>query len=405
MPYSIMLDAGHGGTDPGAVYNGRREKDDTLRLVLAIGQILQNRGVDVEYTRTTDIYETPFQKAMEANEAGVDYFVSIHRNSFEQDNIVSGVESLVYDLSGIKYRMAENINANLETVGFVNLGVKARPNLVVLKRTKMPAVLVEVGFLNSDTDNQLFDENFNDIALAIADGILETLEEAKRENTVNQTGTRQEMLSSESGETRQNRAYFENSENKQNEIYSEDRNKAYVEYFEDNVSDKIAGAAENAGASQDMRLDQSVESYGNTSTLNNNIEPSRNVAPNNSAETTRNVAPNNSAETTRNITTNNSAEPSGNTISGNVISDNRSPEKMRPPRLGDYRVQVGLYRNWVYAQRLLDELLAAGYPAYLDESGPYIRVQVGPFMTLMEAVRMERKLRRDGYDTLVIRGK
>lgn len=381
MPYSIMLDAGHGGTDPGAVYNGRREKDDTLRLVLAIGQILQNRGVDVEYTRTTDIYETPFQKAMEANEAGVDYFVSIHRNSFEQDNIVSGVESLVYDLSGIKYRMAENINANLETVGFVNLGVKARPNLVVLKRTKMPAVLVEVGFLNSNTDNQLFDENFDDIALAIADGILETLEEVARESAVNQTETGQEMLSSESGESRQNGAYFENSENKQNETYFEDRNKAYVEYSEDNVSDKIAGAAENPGVLQDMRQDQSVELSGNTATLNNNIE------------------------TTRNITTNNSAEPSGNTISGNVISDNRLSEKARLTRPGAYRVQVGLYRNWVYAQRLLDELLAAGYPAYLDESGPYIRVQVGPFMTLMEAVRMERKLRRDGYDTLVIRGK
>lgn len=381
MPYSIMLDAGHGGTDPGAVYNGRREKDDTLRLVLAIGQILQNRGVDVEYTRTTDIYETPFQKAMEANEAGVDYFVSIHRNSFEQDNIVFGVESLVYDLSGIKYRMAENINANLETVGFVNLGVKARPNLVVLKRTKMPAVLVEVGFLNSNTDNQLFDENFDDIALAIADGILETLEEVARESAVNQTETGQEMLSSESGESRQNGAYFENSENKQNETYFEDRNKAYVEYSEDNVSDKIAGAAENPGVLQDMRQDQSVELSGNTATLNNNIE------------------------TTRNITTNNSAEPSGNTISGNVISDNRLSEKARLSRPGAYRVQVGLYRNWVYAQRLLDELLAAGYPAYLDESGPYIRVQVGPFMTLMEAVRMERKLRRDGYDTLVIRGK
>lgn len=392
MPYSIMLDAGHGGTDPGAVYNGRREKDDTLRLVFAIGQILQNRGVDVEYTRTTDIYETPFQKAMEANEAGVDYFVSIHRNSFEQDNVVSGVESLVYDLSGIKYEMAENINANLETVGFVNLGVKARPNLVVLKRTKMPAVLVEVGFLNSDTDNQLFDENFNDIALAIADGILETLEEVERESAVNQTGTGQEMLSSESGESRQNGAYFENSENKQNEIYSEDRNKAYAEYSEDNVSDKIAGAAENAGASQDMRLDRNVESPRDA-TLNNNIE------------TTRNVAPNRNTESSENITTNNSAEPSGNTISGNVISDNRLPEKARPPRPGAYRVQVGLYRNWVYAQRLLDELLAAGYPAYLDESGPYIRVQVGPFMTLIEAVHMERKLRRDGYDTLVIRGK
>ena len=58
MPVSIMLDAGHGGRDPGAVYNGRQEKDDVLKLVLAIGEILQNSGIDVEYTRTTDIYET-----------------------------------------------------------------------------------------------------------------------------------------------------------------------------------------------------------------------------------------------------------------------------------------------------------------------------------------------------------
>lgn len=58
----------------------------------------------------------------------------------------------------------------------MNLGVKARPDLVVLKRTKMPAILVEAGFLNSDTDNRLFDDNFEDIAQAIADGILDTLE-------------------------------------------------------------------------------------------------------------------------------------------------------------------------------------------------------------------------------------
>ncbi len=178
MPYSIMLDAGHGGSDPGAVYNGRQEKDDALRLTLAIGEILQNNGIDVEYTRTEDVYESPYQKAMEANEAEVDFFVSIHRNSFPQDNVVSGVESLVYDKSGIKYEMAQNINAQLETVGFVNLGVQARPNLVVLKRTKMPAVLVEVGFINSDVDNQLFDQNFSDIAQAIADGILDTLNQS-----------------------------------------------------------------------------------------------------------------------------------------------------------------------------------------------------------------------------------
>lgn len=72
--------------------------------------------------------------------------------------------------------MAQNINAQLETVGFVDLGVKARPNLIVLRRTKMPAVLVEAGFINSNTDNMLFDANFQAIAQAIADGIIETID-------------------------------------------------------------------------------------------------------------------------------------------------------------------------------------------------------------------------------------
>ncbi len=181
MPYLIMLDAGHGGRDPGAVYAERQEAEDALRLTLAVGEILQNHGFDVEYTRTTDVYESPFEKAMEANEAKVDYFVSIHRNSYPTDNAVSGVESLIYDLSGIKYEMAKNINEQLESVGFVNLGVKARPNLVVLKRTKMPAVLVEAGFINSDIDNQLFQNNFYDIAGAIADGIIDTLGQPQEE--------------------------------------------------------------------------------------------------------------------------------------------------------------------------------------------------------------------------------
>ena len=202
MPVSIMLDAGHGGRDPGAVYNGRQEKDDVLKLVLAIGEILQNSGIDVEYTRTTDIYETPFQKATEANEAGVDFFISIHRNSSPLANQYMGVESLIYNLSGIKYEMAENINAQLETVGFKDLGVKARPNLVVLRRTKMPAILVEVGFINSDSDNTIFDKNFNDIAQAIADGILDTLEE---KGLWKPEGARNSSTESEfSGDSREN---------------------------------------------------------------------------------------------------------------------------------------------------------------------------------------------------------
>lgn len=178
MPYSMMLDAGHGGRDPGAVYEGRKEAEDTLRLTLAVGEILQNHGIDVLYTRTEDVYETPFQKAMEANHAGVDFFLSIHRNSFPTDNQVSGVESLVYNLSGLKYQMAQDINEQLESIGFVNLGVKERPNLVVLKRTKMPAVLVEAGFINSDVDNSLFDKNLDAIAQAIAEGVLDSLDNA-----------------------------------------------------------------------------------------------------------------------------------------------------------------------------------------------------------------------------------
>ena len=256
MAYSIMLDAGHGGArDPGAVYEGRQEKDDNLKLVLAIGEILSDRGIDVEYTRTTDVYETPYEKAMKANNAGVDFFVSIHRNSFPVDNEVEGVESLVYDLSGLKYEMARNINEQLESVGFVNLGVKARPNLVVLKRTRMPAVLVEVGFINSNTDNQLFNDNFQDIAQAIADGILDTLE------------------------------------------------------------------------------------------------------------------------------------------SNGLIQGEKVPV---------YRVQVGLFRNQRYANRLLNELLEQEYPAYIDRSGPYHRVYVGEFDNLNDAVQMERRLKRAGYQTLIV---
>ena len=60
---TIVIDAGHGGADPGAVFEGRQEKDDTLRLALAVGKILEENGQNVIYTRTTDVYQTPFQKA------------------------------------------------------------------------------------------------------------------------------------------------------------------------------------------------------------------------------------------------------------------------------------------------------------------------------------------------------
>jgi N-acetylmuramoyl-L-alanine amidase len=175
MAVIIALDAGHGGYDNGASYKDRLEKDDTLRLTLAVGKILQNAGYEVVYTRTTDESDSPCAKARIANEAGADYFVSLHRNANPTDNLYNGVQSLVFREEGIAYEMARDINAQLEKVGFKNIDVEERPGLIVLRRTQMPAVLVEVGFIDSDIDNELFDSRFQEIAQAIADGIIEAI--------------------------------------------------------------------------------------------------------------------------------------------------------------------------------------------------------------------------------------
>lgn len=167
--------APHGGSDPGAVYNGRREKDDNLRLALAVGRILENNGLDVVYTRTGDVYDSPYEKAQIGNRSGADFFVSFHRNSSQVPGAYSGVETLVYDDSGIKAELARRVNEELAEAGFQNLGISVRPNLVVLNSTDMPSILIEAGFINSAKDNQIFDNNFNSIAAGIADAILETV--------------------------------------------------------------------------------------------------------------------------------------------------------------------------------------------------------------------------------------
>ena len=172
---TVFLDAGHGGVNPGAIFEGRRESDDALELTLAIGNILEENGIDVEYSRVNDIYESPTQKAREANESGADYFVSIHRNSSVKPEQYSGIESLIYAKGLRSEELANNINRELEQVGFINLGISERPNLAVLRRTKMPAVLVEVGFINTARDNELLDTRFYEVANAIAEGIIETV--------------------------------------------------------------------------------------------------------------------------------------------------------------------------------------------------------------------------------------
>lgn len=175
MAYRIIIDPGHGGSDPGATFNGRQEKDDALALAMAVGKLLSNAGFDVVYTRTSDVYNTPFEKATIGNNAGGDLFVSFHRNSSAIPGNYSGVQTLVYNDEGLKAQLARNINQNMAALGFEDKGVVERPNLVVLKRTKMPAILLETGFINSEKDNAIYDERFNEIAQGIADGIIDTL--------------------------------------------------------------------------------------------------------------------------------------------------------------------------------------------------------------------------------------
>ena len=92
-----------------------------------------------------------------------------------EDNLYNGVQTLVYQHDPTVDTLAENINRHLEQVGFKNLGVEEVPGLIVLRKTEMPAVLVEAGFLNSDIDNQLFDEKFDAIVDAIVAGIEESI--------------------------------------------------------------------------------------------------------------------------------------------------------------------------------------------------------------------------------------
>ena len=81
MAATIILDAGHGGWHNGAAYEGRLEKDDALALTLAVGRILEDNGINVLYTRTTDSYRSPAERAEAANQTNADYFVSIHRTA------------------------------------------------------------------------------------------------------------------------------------------------------------------------------------------------------------------------------------------------------------------------------------------------------------------------------------
>ncbi|MDO4329392.1 MAG: N-acetylmuramoyl-L-alanine amidase [Lachnospiraceae bacterium] len=177
---TIIIDPGHGGQEPGAIFEGRKEKDDNLRLALAVGDILENAGIRVLYTRTSDMTQSLNEKAEIGNRSDADFFISLHRNAMPVPGSGSGVLTLIYEKGSEAEKMAENIQRNLVRTGFADLGIQERPGLAVLSRTRMPAVLVETGFIDNPEDNRRFDQNFQQIAQAIADGVITTFQQMEK---------------------------------------------------------------------------------------------------------------------------------------------------------------------------------------------------------------------------------
>lgn len=166
----ICLDAGHGGKDPGACNLGRKEKDDVLDITLSIGSKLKPYS-KVKYTRTTDRYDSPVQKANMADCYNADFAIFNHRNSAE-DSKANGYETLVYSNAGSKKVFADFVNDEMENIGFRRRGTKIRTDLAVLRIPGMPCVLPEIGFISNRKDNALFEDRFELISDAIALGSL-----------------------------------------------------------------------------------------------------------------------------------------------------------------------------------------------------------------------------------------
>lgn len=339
----VVIDPGHGGSDPGAVYNGRQEKDDVLRLGKAVGALLEARGVDVVYTREGDIYETPFKKAQDGNSVGADYFVSIHRNSSEYPNQYSGAEVLVYSDSGVRRELANNILEGMEKAGLKNLGIDERKDLVVLRRTQMPAVLVEAGFINSDKDNETFDRNFDELARGIANGILQTLGYPVYTSSASATA----------------------------DMWTDSRDMGNV-----GNNDGMDGGSEgNAG----------------------NVGSARNNSGMNSGGMSGGNMPSSDDMMGYGVR----GEERFYDESAEIFNEpgTRSCNCQCPDVL--YRVQVGAYRNKDNADRMLNSLLIDGFPAFIVFDDGLYKVQVGAYRNLSNAIAMEYKLRQYRYNTYI----
>ncbi len=174
----VCLDAGHGGKDAGSNQGDRLEKDDSLKLVLAVASYLKEQNIPVILTRSDDTFLELSQRCEIANSGNADYFVAIHRNTGDGTGVENWISSSPNQET---IDLAKNILDRLNEAGIQkNRGVKqgtqksASKDYYVNQNTSMPSCLLELGFINNATDNQLFDDHQADYAKAIGEAILET---------------------------------------------------------------------------------------------------------------------------------------------------------------------------------------------------------------------------------------
>ena len=167
----VFIDAGHGGTDPGAVGNGLKEKDIVLSIATKLGALLNGRGISIKYSRTTDTYLSLEERARLANAWGADLFVSIHANSATSS--VRGTECYTHPTANTATKtLSGNVSRAIASkFGISNRGHK-EANFAVLRLSNMPAILVETAFISNSSDANLLNTRQTDFSIAIANSIL-----------------------------------------------------------------------------------------------------------------------------------------------------------------------------------------------------------------------------------------
>jgi N-acetylmuramoyl-L-alanine amidase len=183
MP-SIIIDAGHGGNDVGDIFERRNEKEDNLKLAFAVGEILQDKyDYTVTYTRTGDTYLTQLDRARIANMMGGDLLLSFHRIVGDIPTSPPGLGFYIDEFGGFSELVANNIGRELRTLGFLHYGIDIR-DIPLFRETQMPSLLMSIGYMNSEIDNVLFDTRLEEIAEAIARGVVLSFAESPEANSL-----------------------------------------------------------------------------------------------------------------------------------------------------------------------------------------------------------------------------